>query len=45
MKKPIGISTYTLKKALPARMKGKLPSVEELEEELVRLGETTGGKD
>jgi len=45
MKKPIGISTYTLKKALPARMKGKLPTVEELEEELVRLDKTTGGKD
>ncbi|MDD5186926.1 MAG: PDDEXK nuclease domain-containing protein [Methanoregula sp.] len=48
MKKPIGISTYTLKKALPARMKGKLPTVEELEEELVKLGDAesrnVGGK-
>ena len=48
MKKPIGISTYSLKKALPARLKGNLPTVEELEEELVRLGDAEsrnkGGK-
>ena len=48
MKKPIGISTYTLKKALPTRMKGKLPTVEELEEELVKMGDAksrnVGGK-
>jgi len=33
---PIGISEYTLAEALPATMKGSLPTIEELEEELGR---------
>ncbi len=33
---PIGISEYKLAEALPATMKGSLPTIEELEEELGR---------
>lgn len=37
--KPIGISTYELTRALPARLKSALPTVEEIEEELApRMG-------
>ena len=32
--KPIGISTYELTRALPARMRSALPTVEEIEAEL-----------
>jgi hypothetical protein len=32
--KPIGVSTYELTRALPARMKSALPTVEEIEAEL-----------
>lgn len=32
--KPIGISTYELTRALPARLKSVLPTVEEIEAEL-----------
>ena len=34
MKKPIGVSAYKLLEKLPARLKGSLPTVEELEAEL-----------
>ncbi len=34
MEAPIGISEYTLSKALPAELKASLPTVEELETEL-----------
>jgi len=33
--KPIGISEYDLTRALPENMKGSLPSVEEIEAELM----------
>ena len=35
MKKPIGVSAYRLLEKLPARLQGSLPTVEELEAELV----------
>ena len=35
-KKPIGVSAYRLLEKLPAKLKGKLPTVEELEAELGR---------
>ena len=34
MNKPMGVSTYQLIHALPDRMKGRLPTIEELEKEL-----------
>ena len=34
--KPIGISTYELTRALPTRLKSALPTVEEIEAELLR---------
>ncbi len=34
MKKPIGVSAFKLLEKLPARLKGSLPTVEELEAEL-----------
>jgi hypothetical protein len=34
MKKPIGVSAYKLLEKLPAKLKGSLPTVEELEAEL-----------
>ncbi|MCH9763030.1 MAG: PDDEXK nuclease domain-containing protein [Gammaproteobacteria bacterium] len=41
MRAPIGISEYTLSKAIPKALKTSLPSVEEIEAE---LNETKGGK-
>lgn len=35
--KPIGISEYTLEKILPEELKSSLPSIEELESELLEL--------
>ncbi|MCF0072731.1 hypothetical protein LZD49_19780 [Dyadobacter sp. CY261] len=32
--KPIGISSYKLTESIPENLKGKLPSIEELEKEL-----------
>jgi hypothetical protein len=34
--KPIGISEYALTRALPENLKGSLPSIEEIESELMR---------
>lgn len=34
MNKPIGVSTYQLREALPERLQGSLPTVEQLEAEL-----------
>ena len=38
MKAPIGVSEYTLSKALPKELKAKLPTVEQLETELEKDG-------
>ncbi len=35
--KPIGISEYQLTEMLPAALKGKLPTIEQLEEELKHI--------
>jgi predicted nuclease of restriction endonuclease-like (RecB) superfamily len=40
---PIGVAGYELVRALPARLVGKLPSIEELEEELAAGLEGEGG--
>lgn len=42
VEKPLGVSTYELAESLPAELTGSLPSVEELEQEMEKLG---GGKD
>jgi predicted nuclease of restriction endonuclease-like (RecB) superfamily len=36
--KPMGVSTYQLTESLPKQLKGSLPTVEELEAELLELG-------
>jgi len=38
MNKPIGVSTYQLRDALPDKLKGNLPTIEQLEIELQTLG-------
>lgn len=38
--KPIGVSTYELTRALPAKLKSALPTVEDIEAELGTVGET-----
>ncbi|MCY7286164.1 MAG: PDDEXK nuclease domain-containing protein [Cyanobacteria bacterium CAN_BIN43] len=38
MNKPIGVSTYQLRDALPDKLKGSLPTIEQLEIELQALG-------
>ncbi len=40
IEKPIGISEYELTKAIPEKLKGSLPSIEELEAELSKESET-----
>ena len=42
VEKPLGVSTYELAESLPAELRGSLPSVEELEKEMEKLG---SGKD
>lgn len=37
IEKPIGIAEYQLTKAVPEKLKGSLPSIEEIEEELCRI--------
>jgi hypothetical protein len=37
--KPLGVAEYRLAQALPAELRGALPSVEELEAELAKLDE------
>lgn len=34
MNKPIGVSTYQLREALPEQLQGSLPTIEQLEAEL-----------
>ncbi|MBI4678889.1 MAG: DUF1016 family protein [Elusimicrobia bacterium] len=38
--KPIGVSDYKLTKALPEKLKGTLPTIKELEAELIASGVT-----
>jgi predicted nuclease of restriction endonuclease-like (RecB) superfamily len=42
--KPMGVSTYQLTESLPKRLKGSLPSVEELEAELGEVDLSTEGR-
>lgn len=42
--KPLGISTYQLAEGLPADLKGQLPSIEALEEELARMEGAENGE-
>ncbi|MEA3450547.1 MAG: hypothetical protein U9Q83_01440 [Bacteroidota bacterium] len=37
--KPLGISEYTLTKAIPNKIQSKLPTIEELEEDINRIGD------
>ncbi len=45
MNKPMGVSEYTLVEALPDNLKGAMPTVEELENDLQTLHELVRGKD
>ncbi|MES2615419.1 MAG: PDDEXK nuclease domain-containing protein [Bdellovibrionota bacterium] len=40
VEKPIGVSEYTLTKAIPENFKSTLPSIEEIEEELSHIEES-----
>jgi hypothetical protein len=42
--KPMGVSTYQLTESLPKRLKGSLPTVEELEAELGEVDLSTGAE-
>jgi predicted nuclease of restriction endonuclease-like (RecB) superfamily len=42
MSKPMGVSEYTLVEALPDNLKGSLPTVEEIEQDLQQLQENVG---
>ena len=44
MNKPMGVSEYTLVEALPDNLKGALPTVEEIENDLQQLQEVEDGK-
>jgi hypothetical protein len=44
MAKPMGVSEYTLVEALPDNLKGAMPTVEEIENDLQQL-QTQGGSD
>jgi len=37
MNKPMGVSEYTLVEALPDNLKGSMPTVEEIEKDLLKL--------
>jgi predicted nuclease of restriction endonuclease-like (RecB) superfamily len=43
MNKPMGVSEYTLVEALPDNLKGALPTVEEIENDLQQLQDVDGG--
>ena len=43
MNKPMGVSEYTLVEALPYNLKGALPAVEEIENDLQLLQEVDDG--
>ena len=45
MNKPMGVSEYTLVEALPDNLKGALPTVEEIENDLQQLQESERGQD
>lgn len=42
--KPLGVSTYELAGSLPAELQGNLPSVEELEKEMEKMGSGENGE-
>lgn len=42
--KPLGVSTYELAESLPPELRGQLPSVEELEQEMEKLGGGESGE-
>jgi hypothetical protein len=41
MNKPMGVSEYTLVESLPDNLKGALPTVEEIESDLMHLQQNT----
>ena len=41
MKKPIGVSEFIITEALPDELKSNIPTVEEFEQEINRLSETS----
>jgi hypothetical protein len=43
MNKPMGVSEYTLVESLPDNLKGALPTVEEIEQDLQQLQQNTKG--
>lgn len=43
--KPMGVSEFTLTEILPEELKGSLPTIEEIEEDLNQLEETTSPSD
>jgi hypothetical protein len=43
MNKPMGVSEYTLVEALPDNLKGALPTVEEIENDLQKMRDVEGG--
>ena len=45
MNKPMGVSEYTLVEALPDNLKGALPTVEEIENDLLHMQAVEGGGD
>jgi hypothetical protein len=45
MNKPMGVSEYTLVEALPDNLKGAMPTVEEIENDLQQLQESERGQD
>ncbi|MBK7053108.1 MAG: DUF1016 family protein [Rhodoferax sp.] len=45
MNKPMGVSEYTLVEALPDNLKGAMPTIEEIENDLQQLHESARGKD
>jgi predicted nuclease of restriction endonuclease-like (RecB) superfamily len=45
MNKPMGVSEYTLVEALPDNLKGAMPTIEEIENDLQQLHESVRGKD
>jgi len=40
IQKPMGLSTYTLSHTLPEALRGKLPSIEQLEQELGKVSDS-----
>ncbi len=44
LNKPMGVSEYTLVEALPDNLKGALPTVEDIENDLKQMREVEGGQ-